>query len=147
MIGRELDALVSEKLMDKPVIWREVLEAWTQGEGTFSDMLHGRGTPRFARVPCEDDIAGAVAFMDYDSRDFGCKLPLVPHYSDEIGAAWSVVTTMNRRAYDFVLRRGEQSSASFIHRHDPMEAVTVNADSSPLAICLAALKAIGVEAA
>lgn len=105
--GRELDALVAEKVM-----------GWT---GIENDNLDGT-----------DWYAGSPPGSEGHAE--------VPAFSTDISAAWEVVEEVNRKnVYGFRL-------------HNPGNGVweaswNVLAEgmSAPLAICLAALKAVGVE--
>lgn len=69
----------------------------------------------------------------------------LPCYSKDIAAAWQVVEkVLNNRLFDFDLSTsdGSESWRAFFRMHAPVVAF---ADTAPLAICLAALKAKGVE--
>lgn len=108
--GRELDALIAEKVM-------------------------GRPTERYA---------GAVVFS-VDPNSIQGVYPLdyiVPHYSTDIAAAWEVV----EKVYDwnFRLERFEGLSKDYYGAQFFLngEWHYGEADTAPLAICLAALKAV-----
>ncbi len=92
--GRELDALIAEKVMD--------------------DMLAGirlDGSPMF------DDI---------------------PHYSTQIADAWLVVEKL-KEEFDFDISYSKQGWTMYVY-NDTYSGIY--ADTAPLAICLAALKAV-----
>lgn len=67
----------------------------------------------------------------------------VPHFSTDIAAAWQVVEKLN--CLQFLLSRencaGVRFDASFYNQLDTGDIVTETADTLPLAICRAALRA------
>ena len=122
MENRELDALVAEKVMG------------FQLNNKVVDWL---------AYPIRNGV------VDY------FEPTIVPHYSTDIAAAWLVV--------DHFADTGQEVSVSYIVRSDNHNnlvgswvcdvgpgnglrfVLTVAAESAPLAICLAALRAAGVE--
>lgn len=124
MTPRELDALVAEKVMGLPVLGEH------HGEGDYV-FQNGVG-----------DLVG------YQS---------VPHYSTSIAAAMEIVSKMGRwHGFDFVAMFIEDlwdkskppswEAGWYEQSHDGYEARTAaNSDVLAKAICLAALKAVGVE--
>ena len=98
--GRELDALVAEKVM-----------GWTAIKGDLGSMPDGR------------------IYVE------------VPYYSTAIAAAWGVV---EKCKYEVWIRclHGSCEVRVVDCGH---EITRVDADTAPLAICLAALKAVGYE--
>lgn len=116
--GRELDALVAEKVMG----WSGIDKKWDYE--TNESFLGGK-TP------------------DWDGRQFY----EVPHYSTDIAAAWLVVEKLRTPNWEFQL-----DHTRFMIWHCRIETTagegSASSDSSqgetaPLAICLAALKAVG----
>lgn len=107
--GRELDALVAEKVMG----WESV-------------------------GPLDDDPSDIIGVPP------GMECPTVPHYSTSIEAAWKVVERL-RPDFNVVL---ECVSYEYnCHVNPPGSSGTLNhvharAPTVPLAICLAALKAV-----
>lgn len=125
--GRELDALVAEKVMG----WRVVLR--------------------------ESDRPGVVYF---DNGDGGGHL--APAYSTDIRAAWDVLEKMSGANnptgphIDSVILNTPHGPGQFpddvplgkwsIEWFDGVETLMgTDADTAPLAICLAALKAVGAD--
>jgi hypothetical protein len=103
--GRELDALVAEKVMGLQPLRREV----PPDPGAFLDL---------------------------------------PHYSTDIAAAWEVVEKLTgRRDKDigFALTVNPGTIGTSFSALDGTEHWHVNASTAPLAICLAALKVVGVD--
>jgi len=107
--GRELDALVADKVMQQYV-----------------------DTGVMYMAPCPDTDC--------------CDGVPVPEYSTDLTAAWTVV----ERLKYFVLRRNQDSwTVEYRDCGNPMDhfvvdkcCASVTADTAPLAICLAALKAV-----
>lgn len=104
--GRELDALVAEKVM-----------GWTVA-------LEDRGPCRVWR-PHENSAERSQP---------------IPPYSTSIEAAWEVVEKMRQREFGFSLN--DAWIAWFLAAPNEYQA---DADTAPHAICLAALKAVGVD--
>ncbi len=111
--GRELDALVAEKVMG----WKSFGEHWA--------------------IPGEAN----------DIRRVHKKVHWRP--SEDISAAWQVVSHMKSQSnglFGFMvdLRLSEEWDAEF-DMYDEQESYKATGDTAPHAICLAALKAVGVE--
>ena len=65
-----------------------------------------------------------------------------PMYSTSISAAWEVVEKMDQRKYTWLMNpQGSTVHCSFMDNGNPVG--NAQADTAPLAICLAALKAVG----
>jgi hypothetical protein len=95
----------------------------------------------------ELDSLVAEKFMGHGSgyplpNDFK-YLAEVPCYSTDIAAAWEVVEHL-RQAYKIVDVLLTKSYAS-CKLYDDETFISVDADTASLAICLAALKTVGVE--
>jgi hypothetical protein len=120
--GRELDALVAEKVM-----------GWTVNR-TESRHWHTVGpTGRERNIQIGSDCCAGQA---YDSNAF---MP-----SKSIVSAWLVVEKMRERGWNFELhtsRDGEAAAAFHQSQDDDFEAYELTA---PLAICRAALSAASV---
>jgi hypothetical protein len=112
--GRELDALVAEKVMG----WRDVSDGYgTPPEATLWEAIH-----------------------------------IIPHYSTDIAAAWQVVERMRDQGWtshytDLSLDSREPWHSWHFTGTTPPNGPTLSAQAStvPHAICLAALRAVGVE--
>lgn len=137
--GRELDALIAEKVMGVKVV----------------DWPTGREYP----------VASALALKALSDT----QESRIPHYSTSIADAWLVVEKLAQNyhkdtgigsgysGHGFVLEHcTENSEGRWICRlpstvcappYEEMDSFAVyqTADTAPLAICLAALKAVGVE--
>ena len=75
----------------------------------------------------------------YDPRGCACRLK---YYSTEIEAAWEVVEKLRCEEMELRITYINQWACSFSHgRVSPV--YSVEADTGPMAICLAALKAVG----
>ena len=120
--GRELDALVAEKVMGLEVRSITVMDS----KGTHSDV----GTvdaPR--RMP--------------DGR-MGVNVDKLPAYSTDIAAAWEVVEKLGL-AFELGWLpedKGFNWDASFGEKRGSEAGTTTYASTAPHAICLAALKAM-----
>lgn len=139
MAGRELDAIVAEKVMG----WRP----WRSKHGYWNINIPNEGViSTYGRRNYSEQ---------YDSQT-GEKLPEIqwwedcnelPNYSTAIEAAWKVVGRLdNWRGFDFRLRwcNNEWEAGWFEKlRNDPEPRATATADTPAVAICLAALKAVG----
>lgn len=118
--GREMDALVAEKVMQIAV---------------FVDYATIRGQQM------------AISWWDAPKEDENAKP--IPDYSTDIAAAWQVVEAP--RLAELL----EYVEVSVVRYHDRYEChieddtaarlYIAEADTAPHAICLAALKAVGVE--
>ena len=122
--GRELDALVAEKVMG----WKPYM---------FPNPIHGFGQP-------------SELLMDAESA---IELDLIPRYSTDIAAAWKVVEKVKlniiTRYQDKWLCTNVGSDFQFWCEY-PNRYENLNDDSycelgdtAPHAICLAALRAVG----
>ncbi len=115
--GRELDALVAEKVMG----WSDV------GEITIGMTVY---------------VAG--------HRPEG-EQTVVPSYSTDIAAAWTVVERMRELGWRMLLENwvsSDDAYAAFFHPQDRYRYgnhIGVTDDTAPVAICRAALRAVGVE--
>lgn len=87
------------------------------------------------------DVEAAVAGQILDD-DCGCKIE-IPHYSTDIAAAWDVVEKLKIKGFDFVLHWKTAWECIFWFGRDKW--FESNCETAPRAICLAALKAVGVE--
>jgi len=72
-------------------------------------------------------------------------LDLVPHYSTDIAAAFEVVEVMRERGFRYVIDHASQGDAYVVFGHADTRSGKAWDASVPTGICLAALKALGVE--
>ena len=124
--GRELDALVAEKVMQlAPRQWRSIC---------FVDDHE-----LDARVWCYD-CCGSV----------GEQGQVPEHYSTDIAAAWQVVEMLYKRGFGVgvVMQHGWDTACECIVFKTSIvddDTIHASADTAPHAICLAALAVLGVE--
>lgn len=123
---RRIDALVAEHVMGEP----------------FLEVCEGCGEKFDGFVPHCD---WACALCDYQ---YGSD-PTCPPFSASIEAAWAVVEKLARdEAATTRIDAGEDYIATvgwYGSRHDEFFRGQARASTAPLAICLAALRAKGVE--
>lgn len=107
--GRELDALVAEKVFGWEVDW---------------------AVPTYPTVDMKRISDDPVAV--------GLRTGSIPPYSTDIAAAWQVGESLSAKGHWFEIRRRPDGGywAAF------GEGMSAEADTAPLAICLAALKAV-----
>ena len=147
-VGRELDALIAEKVMGLDVL------GWASGvcyggDGWYIQDAEPKTHPAFLEH-CFCDIG------DYgDSwpvalgHDVGC-LGVVRFYSTEIAAAWEVVEKLRGMGLNIRLHtwgEGWQFACGnvFTDWVIPDDAYWSTAKTIPHAICLSALRALGAE--
>lgn len=121
--GRELDAVVAEKVMG----WKRVVVPKDY------DGLN-------AGVTLLSPTATAIEWAPKGAYQLWHFCPL---YSTDIAAAWRVVEKLIEPTIE---RHGSRWSVTCL-REAPQDTrwIEVDADTAPLAICLAALKAVDVE--
>lgn len=145
--GRELDALVAEKVMGLSV-WRkpnlaEFEDSGRRGLIGVPSVLMGHSAQQI-----NDMFHTADLLAEGDSYRVGAEdsTQLVPHYSTDIAAAWEVVER-SRKTHSFtVSSEWEHSWHCEVkwHLEDNTQGDSwAQADAAPHAICLAALKAVG----
>lgn len=125
--GRELDALVAEKVMECRV-------------------------KRFVNGAGYDDACCTCKFGAHNIQD-GPGCGFLKDYSCDIAAAWEVVETLRAGGVYSLTLHTEDNGWRFLINctrkhpcgHETWNTVDGVADTAPLAICLAALKAVGVE--
>jgi hypothetical protein len=147
--GRELDALVAEKVMG----WTGRMEVARRGRRD-EWLVVFTGRP-------DGGIGDYACFYDRDGGKIYCCKPHNIHhagrYSTGIAAAWEVV----EKVWATLPKTGYGTFRALLHRRDPdgrwicefapdahgdwSTHATAEADTAPLAICLAALRAVGVE--
>lgn len=132
--GRELDALVAEKVMG--ATWRNI----TKG----------------GRKRCLSFVASRplVTIEEKKTIYHGYNQDNLPHYSTDISAAWEVVEEFRRgwqhkkaaAVIDLHISDIVDMNDSHVSIYAPdIKKVEAWGNTIPLAICLAALKAVGVE--
>lgn len=117
--GRDMDALVAHKIM-----------------GYYVD----RWSPDFSEI----DYWYRTEPQPWYSGSHNEQTKIVPHYSTDIAAAWQVVERLwSKHLYYFYLSYYESINWVRIVGTAPAEVWHGNAETAPLAICRAALKAVG----
>jgi hypothetical protein len=126
--GRELDALVAEKVMG----WTWWRSSATGRRGIFAPGVIPRGAYEWFK-----ELADGTEEL---CRDWGAYLPA---YSTDIAMAWRVVEKMNRHRFSIGEFKPGTWKASFSELSPirPMPCLATAA-TAPLAICLAALEAV-----
>lgn len=138
--GRELDALVAEKVMG----WKR----WTCADFQFQKAVLYHSNPQYL-----------VTWRRDDSLPLCEDQPSVPRYSTDIAAAWTVVEKMHEEGFGVEIGHActpgygwyatfVANAAQYEHSEDyepATERMAVRAPATPLAICLAALKALDAE--
>lgn len=131
--GRELDALIAEKVMD----WKEV-RFIGQSFSLKPDNLEGR-------PPDYEKYEQAVIRK--------CLVP-IPNYSTDIAAAWLIIEEFKKREAAYCIEQHpcaeeptvwiltDKNMPEGMVATDHQEHISATAATVPLAICLAALKAI-----
>ena len=123
--GRALDALVAEKVMGLVPYHCEVGERMKYGGVWAGDPYHPNGP------------------QGYDGFDNGMDLVAAPDYSTYLEAAWPLVEKFSMAVMPVVGGRWCAIPGTYHEEGDWFEEQpTIYADTAPLAICLAALKAV-----
>lgn len=137
--GREMDAMVAEKVMGLKVSKAsEILELWQASpSGASYAFIYGIGKDEMC-------VAGANSLST-----------IVPRYSTEIGAAWGVIEKAfdvepdHKSGFPAVVRWNDGWRVTLLNGDGtPMDLAYGGklllsiADTAPLAICRAALKAV-----
>lgn len=154
--GRELDALIAEKVMGWACVHSvEYLPRSERESEINAEFLRDYGMPAppgFCKAAVDD-----LEFSDGDyppkwcakcggreSRDIFKKLP---HYSTDIGDAWDVVEAVAARSETvyFTVERIGAHAGEFSGYRAFINRICTAADTAPLAICRAALKAVGED--
>jgi hypothetical protein len=127
--GRELDALVAEKVMG---LYREPPSKYARHVPQYSDR-----DPKTGRATVSGDLRP---------------------YSTDIAAAWEVLKNIHARGIVWCIEQADTAAFPTVHIVNPtpcekekghihfiedMERISERAESTPHAICLAALKAVG----
>lgn len=138
--GRELDALVAEKVMGWQW-WRMVAAP----------------DKRFLQPPERLPVtSGPSAMEPADGTETVIGQAYVAEFSTSIAAAWTVVEAFTSKGKHWLLGTADYDGQCYIANHDseclmcegwPDDAdfISVAASTMPEAICLAALRAVGVE--
>lgn len=154
--GRELDALVAEKVMG----WRRMTEGEVHPGARFDIVYPAAAKAGFDRTRLSDwwfdavrrdENGDAVSTHPVEEIvDYGYTIPAFSPSTD-IAAAWEVVKKLDPKWWPEVGRMhndGGWYCEICLGGNAPVEVgppIRHVAKTAPLAICLAALKAVGVE--
>lgn len=132
--GRDLDALVAEKVVGLDLSPREGGHVW--GEKHHHDL-------HYLRL-CQNEGCNEqwMECCDPDNPPSGPCVPWMSRYSTDIEAAWQVVEKLMFQYHDINLRY-EPDFDVWICKTTTSKA---QGDTAPEAICLAALEAVGAQA-
>ncbi len=147
--GRELDALVAEKVMGWQ--WMRQEAGHRYGDGT---ILAENKVRAYLYRPMKKERAEWSELIPDDGKYPRGKNNFIDNYSTDIAVAWQVVEHLlgahehNTFELEYGFGDDQDWCASFgcSESDDKDGVVTIElADTGPLAICLAALKARGVQ--
>lgn len=129
--GRELDALVAEKVM-----------GWERVEGV--DINRREGVPE-EKLDADRWHCRRAWFVGNERK--ACEeCGTLPTYSTDIAAAWEAVEkVLPDFLVDLTYWHIDSPHVTLYRRNDSSENYSGIAPTAPLAICLAALKAVGYE--
>jgi len=89
-----------------------------------------------------------MGLVDWETDKTYWEKDAIPHYSTDIAAAWQVVEKFQSSGeYEIVMRFLTTWIVSIFGLGGNLTDVQVQGDTAPLAICLAALRAVGAIAA
>lgn len=141
MTNREIDALVAEKVMGYRFVQNRSHSGIRQVEAILPTRLN------------EPILTNAVP-VDHSAWDGAWQIGSVPAYSTDIAAAWTVVEKMRERGlWAKITSPFSPEDMTYWCGFTPMNMTGWNgvpdfkakADNAPMAICLAALAAVGVK--
>jgi len=133
--GRELDALVAERVMGAKLRWSNLEIPPTKLDAFLQERDEFLGPPK----------TGIEASRRAEQRRRDEQI--LPPFSTDISAAWAVVEAMAARDWSFAFRFSESDRSlgatfsSLGEKEGHQE--WFGLDHAPHAICLAALKAVG----
>jgi hypothetical protein len=130
--GRELDALVSEKVMGRQ--WFTFIHQSYLLEPQVAEHIcfHGSSWTK-----------GKTADWDSESQILtNLRFQRVPDYSTDIAAAWEVVEKLGLLKTSRLTQDNPDEWVVETKEHDPLD--IASGETAPLAICRAALKAVGL---
>jgi len=133
--GRELDALVAEKVMRMAVTWVEFLDAyrWKDENG----REYEKGDPGYVvlgKAPVEIMEEEQILYSEYDGEPH-VRLNTIPHYSTDIAAAWEVVGWLLANGHHLEIEDGWSCVILTAN-------ICGTGETAPEAICRAALEVV-----
>ena len=132
--GRELDALIAEKVMG----W-VCKTKWVEGSGSTC-LTHFWYKPGNDIAP---DGEGHTQGMFPSGRVSGNRVAdIIPHYSTSIEDAWLVVEEMRDKGFNCCLGIVKEGVSATFTKLLSFKAYRPYGESMPHAICLAALKVV-----
>jgi hypothetical protein len=134
--GRELDALVAEKVMGCSVRKETLIGAFAKSKLSCEYYCDCEQVPAHYMAAC----------TPYPHKHGMAGLRTLHHYSTDIGHAWKVIGKLSMHFRLCVLGNGSFFSITVVQEKDGWKrSWTEDAATAPLAICLAALKAVGAK--
>jgi hypothetical protein len=127
--GRELDALVAEKVMGLKV-----------GHAKIKRKESDYGCALFINDATGEDCTGVL----FEGKEVAGRYE-IPPYSTDIAAAWEVLMTFIKSGCAGSVWGDGHSGYGAMVTSDKGRFEVDCVESAPLAVCLAALKAVGVE--
>lgn len=157
--SRELDKIIAVEVMGLEVVGEDTV-AYYGGEGMIVPGTDPASHSEYAAVEplylkkchCEwmtesDKADGRICEEDRICGHYTACLSVVPRYSEDIAAAWQVVTKLMEGNFMVSVNQSHESGY-WVHVYPPQGAM-IDADSfvsAPHAICLAARKAVAKDA-
>ncbi len=138
MSPRERDALVAEKVMEE-LIW----DIWFDYDGTLKPEYNG------CAYHCENRELAESCLKDFPIRAIVMEPDPKP-YTTDISAAWEAVEKLSVEGFDFMFET-HKGTKTIVATFRPRFASYYLKEgkgycpTAPEAICLAALKAVGVD--
>ena len=142
--GRALDALVAEKIFGW--VWIRSLAHYPppRGREWQRELCPGDKVPKPSEagdwLPAHGDEPANETTQIWEGS--------IPRYSTDIAAAWQVLEhlkTLGDYPEEVLMLSWNPRSDWWVHSERYPRSIEVNAETAPLAICLAALAAVGVE--
>ena len=138
--GRELDALVAEKVMGWE--WYAII-----GINVLVPPEHYLRERPILATPGKHGAETDIDSYRFADSTQGRQMPIVARYSTDIAAAWQVVDELHKRGFCVgvsTLHDWKTKCECSVYYADMAERMVANADAATAshAICLAALKAM-----
>lgn len=138
--GRELDALIAEKVMGQDITLHDE-HSWEPFMGEFIPGLEEGGSKMCAHC-------FLLWFNENDEPSDTPCIPSLSEFSTDIAAAWTVLEKLREAKFSVTITGYWEGSTGkwWVNVMENVEsAANTNADTAQLAICLAALEAVDAE--
>lgn len=113
------------------------MKVWRELDVLVAEMVIGRKIIPYKTAPWRDPI------LYIDERAPGGILRFLPNYSTDITDAWEVVEKVGQNFVRLYIENGKWNA--WIRNSHENSTAMESAETAPLAICLAALKAVEVS--